>query len=277
MGVMIQSRQNISVVSNQMIRSSFSQVATEYDSYAGLHRSIARDLEQRIGRMDFSGPLLDVGMGTGWLTHRLQRAFPKTDIIGIDSAMGMVEKAVGVSGFSARVLLADAHALPFRNESIGLVTSNLACQWISDLSGAFADFHRVLTPKGQMIITMFGRETLGELFEVMEQSCAQSRRGLISFRRLASAEQIHEATVLAGFNNIVVEREFKKVSYADMKAILQWTRNIGANVLNPRFFMGKDFLRKAQERYGLLYRDGAGVYATFEVVRIQADKNQTNI
>ena len=61
----------------------------------------------------------------------------------------------------------------------------------------------------------------------------------------------------------------------DMRAILTWIRDIGANAHQP-LFIGKQQLQQAETFYNSQYRDHLGVYTTFEVIWLEAKKSQHN-
>ncbi len=60
---------------------------------------------------------------------------------------------------------ADIEQLPLADESVGLVWSNLALQWVNDLPRVIRDLHRVLAPGGLLMFSTFGPDTLKELRE----------------------------------------------------------------------------------------------------------------
>jgi len=110
-----------------------------------------------------------VGCGTGYLTALLKGHFPKSQIIGLDFSKEMLKKAVtkhnGISW-----VLADGHRLPFSDGKFDLLISNLAYQWSGDLSRAFTEAGRVLSPNGRMICTLFGYNTCQELFQTLDEA-----------------------------------------------------------------------------------------------------------
>ena len=53
--------------------------------------------------------------------------------------------------------------MPLAADSVDLVWSNLALQWVNDLPRALAEMRRVLAPGGLCVFTTFGTDTLKEL------------------------------------------------------------------------------------------------------------------
>lgn len=75
----------------------------------------------------------------------------------------------------ARVdLVSDGETLPLRPESLDLVVSALALQFVNDLPGVLAQIRRALRPDGLLLAAMVGGDTLTELrqsFAAAEAEC----------------------------------------------------------------------------------------------------------
>lgn len=257
--------------SSEKIQQSFSRASIKYDILAGLHREIGRELTRKLRELhkDFS-TILDVGMGTGWLTNRLAHIFPEAKVTGLDYAPGMIEQARKQEG-PFECVLADINDAPFPDGAFDLVTSNLAFQWMTPVDQAFGQCHRILKNEGVIQGTMFGRETFRELFDVLDQPSLHSGRPA-KVQRLPSVEDVKKGLTSAGFQNVSVDYERIKVRYEDLMDLLQWLKGIGANRLERNFFIGKDKLQELCRTYDATYRDHLGVYATLEVVWFNGSK-----
>lgn len=251
------------------IRRSFSDAALQYDVLTGLHKEIGRELLAKASAHESNGPILDVGMGTGWLTGRLKNYFPDACVVGLDAAKGMIEAAQSRQE-DFHIVQADAGSLPFDQGSFDLVISNLAYQWVGDLSRAFTECHRVLKDDGKLYVTMFGYRTFAELFEALAKT-REDGNGL-AIVRLAGKEEIAAALNKAGFREVRVEEETIRAHFPDMLALVKWIKDIGANALMNNMFIGRDWLAKADAYYSRTFPDRWGVRATFEVIWIQAKK-----
>ena len=60
---------------DQRIRNAFSDASIQYDVLTGMHKEIGRELVDKIKDHEPAQYILDVGMGTGWLTNRLTYFF----------------------------------------------------------------------------------------------------------------------------------------------------------------------------------------------------------
>ena len=130
--------------------------------------------------------------------------------------------------------MADGNHLPFSDGSFDIVISNLAYQWAEDLSRAFSEARRVLTPDGVLACTLFGYNTCQELF----QSLDEAKAGALQFTRLPDESQVREALIVSGFKNPKVDSEQIKIEFKDMYELMAWLKSIGANHLPREGYLG---------------------------------------
>ena len=259
---------------DRKIRQAFSNAALQYEALTSLHKEIGRELVGRVRNMDGIKTVLDVGMGTGWLTRKLAYSFPDSKVVGLDFAPGMIEAAKKQNeGF--QIIQADACQLPFQSNAFDLIVSNLAYQWVHNQSLAFGQAYSILKPGGRIFLTMFGHETLSELFLSLENSLEEKdgKTALpIPIHRLATRTQMRRVLVHAGFTELELDYEHIRVHFPDMMSLIQWTKEIGANRLEKEIFVGKGLFLRAGQYYDQNFRDRFGIYGTFEVIWIGAKK-----
>ncbi len=65
---------------DQKIRSAFSNAAVQYDALTSLHKEIGRELAKKVIDNEEADYILDVGMGTGWLTKKISFYFPDSKL-----------------------------------------------------------------------------------------------------------------------------------------------------------------------------------------------------
>lgn len=94
--------------------------------------------------------VLDVGIGTGLLARQaLPLIAPNGQLVGVDPSPGMMGE-VHLPG--VELVTGKAEAIPRPDASADVVTMGYALRHISDLSAAFAEFHRVLKPGGKLVM-----------------------------------------------------------------------------------------------------------------------------
>jgi malonyl-CoA O-methyltransferase len=252
---------------NNKIQQGFGKSAKSYDRFSSLHRKIADKLLVQVANGPKPSALLDVGCGTGYLTVKAKEHFPQSKIIGLDFAQEMLKMAARKHGDIAWVA-ADGHNLPFVDGSFDILISNLAYQWLGDLSRAFTEARRVLSSNGVLVSTLFGYHTCQELFRSLDEA----KKGGLQFIRLPDQSQVREALVISGFKNPKIDSEQIKIEFNGMQELMAWLKSIGANNLPREGYMGKEAFERAAAIYRERFATHNGVAATFEVIRFYAKK-----
>lgn len=124
-----------------------------------LYRRVAEDVEREVGlgRLAQISSVLEIGSGPGELAIEIARRLPGGDVVGIDLAPAMVDRATErarATGLGDRVRfeLADAAAMPTAAASIDVVASTLSLHHWSDPAAVFSEIGRVLHPGGVALI-----------------------------------------------------------------------------------------------------------------------------
>ncbi len=239
------------------VRRAFSRASATYASAAKLQADIETRLLESLdyyaeGRdEDAQAPqtVLDIGCGPGRATQAMRARWPKARVLALDLALPMLRRhddartqthGGGVMRSLARLLpnartapariCADARALPLADHSVDLLFSNLCVQWIDDLPALFAGFRRVLKPKGMLIVSTFGPDTLYELRSAFAEADAAPH-----VSPFASIAHFGDALIGAGFRNPVLDRDELVTQYDDLTELMRELRAIGAtNALASR-------------------------------------------
>jgi SAM-dependent methyltransferase len=173
----------------------------------------------------------------------------------------------------ARIELPDLESEPLRlqPESLDLVVSALAFQFVNDLPGVLAQIRRALKPDGLLLAAMIGGETLTELRQSFAAAEAECEGGVSP--RVAPFADLRDVGALlqrAGFALPVTDVDRVVVRYTDAFALMQDLRRMGAtNILRERRrtpTRRATMLRMAQI-YGERFADPDGrIRATFDVI-----------
>src|SRR5712671_572711 len=172
----------------------------------------------------------------------------------------------------ARLALeSESEKLPLQPESLDLVVSALALQFVNDLPGVLAQIRRALKPDGLLLAAMLGGDTLSELrqsFAAAEAEC----EGGVSPRVAPFADLRDVGSLLqrAGFALPVTDVDRVVVRYDSAFALMHDLRRMGAtNTLFDRRrtpTRRTTVLRMAQI-YGDRFADSDGrIRATFDIV-----------
>lgn len=177
----------------------FSKAASSYNKNATAQRESAKTLFDLIEELYPSVKsfidqnILDLGSGTSFLGKEFLLRFgtnPKLRYYELDLSKQMLlnwqERPEGFSPICANL----DYFLPFRSESINLIISSFAIQWVQNLKSFFEKVFSLLNNEGRFI---FAIPTLDSLKELVEAG--------FFIRDFPSHLQIKSAFTLAGFKS----------------------------------------------------------------------------
>ena len=142
------------------IAKSFDSATSSYDISARLQRYTGKHLMPWLPDQQ-ALTVLDLGCGTGFFTELLSSNFDR--VIGVDISNKMLNYTKNHRLSVNHLVAGDAYHLPFQNNSVDLIYSNLVIQWCENLSHLFSEIFRVLKPGGQFVFTTLLDQTLSEL------------------------------------------------------------------------------------------------------------------
>ncbi|WP_199580916.1 methyltransferase domain-containing protein [Bradyrhizobium sp. MOS003] len=166
---------------------------------------------------------------------------------------------------------AGAEKLPFAPESLDLVVSALALQFVNDLPGVLAQIRRALKPDGLLLAAMIGGDSLTELRQAFAAAEAECEGGVSP--RVAPFADLRDIGALlqrAGFALPVTDVDRVVVRYGNAFALMQDLRRMGAaNVLieRRRTPSRRATLLRMAEIYAERFADADGrIRATFDII-----------
>lgn len=208
----------------------------------------------------------ELGERLAVVLRRFERA---ADLGTPTDALRRVLLASGKVGAVADVI-ADEEALPFANDSLDLVVSALALQFVNDLPGTLIQIRRALKPDGLLLAALIGGDSLVELREVFAQAESEMEGGVSP--RVAPFADLRELGALlqrAGFALPVVDSDRLTVRYKTALDLMRDLRRMGAtNVLTERRRapLKRRTLFRMAEIYAERFSDADGrLRATFEI------------
>jgi SAM-dependent methyltransferase len=174
------------------------------------------------------------------------------------------------SGWS---IAGDPEALPFAAESLDLVVSALALQWVSDLPGVLAQVQRALRPDGLFLANLLGGDTLHELRESLTVAEIELTGGAAPrVAPFADLRQIGALLQRASLALPVVDQDRLTVRYENAFGLMRDLRAMGAaNALveRSRRPLRRQILLRAAEVYRERFADPDGrIRATFDIISL---------
>ncbi|MEL7448382.1 MAG: malonyl-ACP O-methyltransferase BioC [Pseudomonadota bacterium] len=211
-----------------VVRARFERAAASFNEAAVLHDRVREQLLERLDVVDLApSVVLDVGAGTGRAIPVLKRRFPKAKLFAIDHSAAMLERLPRTRlGFRQRrvtTVCADARKLPFADGSADVVFSNLCLPWCPDPDTAIAEFRRVLKPRGLLLFSALGPDTLREL----RDAWASVDDGA-HVHRFYDMHDLGDALVRAGLGEPVMDVERFTLTYPDPEAAMKELAALGA-------------------------------------------------
>ncbi len=255
------------------VRRAFDKAASGYDAAAVLqHEVCARMLERLEYVKHKPAAILDAGCGTGNAVPELLARYPGATLLALDLSRAMLERTrARVRWWQAlpglrpalHAVCADMERVPLARESVGLVWSNLALQWVNDLPRALGEMHGVLSPSGLLMFSTFGPDTLRELRQAFA-----GVDGHTHVSRFVDMHDIGDMMVAAGFADPVMDMEQITLTYPDVRALMRDLKSIGAGNATqgrPAGLSGRSLFGKIERNYEAFRKDGK-LPATFEIV-----------
>ena len=276
-------------VNKNAVRRAFDRAASSYDAAAVLQHEVCRRMAGRLQLIKIAPRIiLDAGCGTGNAQPLLRERFPQARLVALDIAPAMLRAACARVPWWKQLLkpavmpvCGDMERLPFAADSVGLIWSNLALQWMSDTPHAFVELHRVLAPGGLLMFSTFGPDTLKELRAAYAAVDAPAVTKHVN--RFIDLHDVGDMLVQARFGDPVMDMEPFTLTYDTARAVMRDLKAIGATTVTEERgqgqglgLSGKARLAALETAYEPLRRDGK-LPATFEVVYGHAWKPQPRV
>jgi malonyl-CoA O-methyltransferase len=253
-------------MSNFLVKA-FSQAARHYDEHAVLQREIGTRLVERLDYIRHEPKVIvDAGCGTGHFTHLLAKRFRRATVTGFDLAEGMIEAARKRRRWwsKTRFEVADMTHLPLPDNSVDFLFSNLALQWVDDLDGCFREWQRVLKPRGLLLFSTFGPDTLKELRQAWKSVDDDPH-----VNTFPDMHDVGDALLRARLAEPVMDAEFITTTYRDVRQLLQELKAIGANHVSGRNagrLVSPGAMKRMMQHYESFRTTDGWIPATWEVV-----------
>ncbi|SDK28815.1 pimeloyl-CoA biosynthesis protein BioC [Ferrimonas sediminum] len=225
------------------VGAAFSRAAQGYDSHAAFQRQVGERLLTLAGPQAI-GRCLDLGCGSGYFSEQLHAQGHQ--IVALDLAMAMAT-ATQQRCDAAKVVVADADALPMQDNTVDLAFSNLALQWSDNLQLALSQLKRVVKPGGRLLFSTLATGSLTELDQAWQQA-----HGRHHINRFLSPDAIRMQVAQAGFSPSQLMFETITLHYPSALAVMKALKGVGANHLNhgrAPGLTGKGTLQRLQRAY----------------------------
>jgi len=200
------------------------------------------------------------------LSRVLKDQYDNAEMYSLDSAFKMVrhahQKSLKVQ--EHRFICGDATALPFADESVDLIVSNLMLQWCENIHEVFQEFARILTPEGTVLFSTLGPDTLKELrYSWANVDDAKHVNTFIDMHNVG------DAMMSSGLRNVVTDVEWHEYVYAEVQDLMKEIKAVGAHNVSenrPQSLMGKRKFKTMLATYETFRLPEGVLPATYEVI-----------
>ena len=235
-----------------------------------LFEETAKRLLDRLNDIRHDFPIIaDIGCHNGEIGTLLQNRNDIKRLYQMDISYEYARRAKIKNNFLS--IVGDEEFLPFADESLNLILSNLSMHWVNDLPGMLIQIYRALKHDGLFLGCMFGGETLKTLHEILisaeiEEENVLSPR-VSPFIDIATAGQLLQRSY---FSFPVVDIDNLIIDYPNAMDLMRDLSHMGeSNLLVKRSknFTKRKILTRACELYQKSYGDkNKRIKANFQVL-----------
>lgn len=197
--------------------------------------NIAEQLFERLSLLKHPpARIMDLGAGDARHLSQLQTRFPKAEVFATDLSLQRLQTASGKRRFWQKrpllVCLDAGQALPFANDSVDLVVSNMMLPWVFNPDDLMIEINRLLVKDGALFISTAGPDTLIELRQAWaEIDDCQHINAFIDMH------DVGDLMMKAGIADPVLDTQRLTVTYSSVDALLAELVGLGfINVLAGR-------------------------------------------
>ncbi|CAG0893102.1 unnamed protein product [Cyprideis torosa] len=218
--------------------------------------------------------ILDLGCGRGHVTRHLDGGEHLERVTLLDSCEDWLKEAVVNDEIRPsqidRKCCSLEDPLPFKEDSVELITTNLALHWVNNLPGLFQEIKRVLTPDGVFLGTVFGGETLFELRTSLQLAELEREGGFAAHvSPFAEGTDLGNLMQNAGFILLTIDSDEIRVNYPSIFELMWDLQGMGENnaTWNRRAHLPRNTIIAASAIYKELFGNSDGtVPATFHIL-----------
>ena len=259
-------------IDNQAVEKALEAAAKTYEEGAEILHVIADRLLKRLDliRLD---PLmvLDFGARAGYTTGGLLKHYKKADIISLDFSVSLLNRAKGsFREHPHKMLVAEYTLMPFADQSVDLIFSNLTFQWSLNLLQTLQECRRILRPGGLLLFSTVGPDTLKEL----RVSFSDKKRHIHSFYDM---HDIGDMLTYSHFIHSVMDMEYLTVRYSSVFGLISDLKAVGAHNAaqdRPRGLMGKNEWQHMLQTYETWRDESHAIPVTIEVIYSHAVRSE---
>jgi len=214
------------MLSRKHIRRRFERAAEDFDAADFVHAATREGLLARLQPLLVEAKtIVDLGSATGAANRDLGKRFKGARVISVDIAHSMLEKARAKKSWLSKrsFAQADARALPFADQSVDVIFSNMLLPCVADPGPAFSEVARVLRKGGVFAFATLGPDSLQEI----SRAWGQVDSGM-HVNRFPDMHDLGDGLVNAGLRDPVLDVDRLSISYTNSGRLFADLTAVGA-------------------------------------------------
>jgi len=214
------------VLNGKHIRRRFENAAGTFDTADFVHAAARDALFTRLEPLMIEAKtVIDLGAGTGAAIRALKKRFRAAHVVSLDMAHGMLKAARKKKAWLSKnsFVQAGANALPFPNQSIDVIFSNMLLPWLDDPTPVFSEIARVLRHGGVFAFATLGPDSLREI----DRAWATVDNGA-HVNRFPDMHDLGDGLVNAGLRDPVLDVDRLSISYKSSGKLFADLTAVGA-------------------------------------------------
>lgn len=265
------------MIDKQQVKFHFSKNASNYNQYANVQKKMKDILIQFMLQNNKDAieikNILEIGCGTGYLTHTLTEIFPSAHITAVDIAPGMIAEIKSkFTSNSVDFICADIEEIELSN-TYDIIISNAAFQWFNHIPITIKKLYTALNPNGILCFSTFGESTFHELNECFNKT----KQALFIKESICSGQAFYSLNELTALCKNVIDAKindneplvkskeiFEYEYFNNCKDFFYSIKKTGANNSNiGNRSTSPTFIKKVIDLYNEYYRENNKVKATY--------------
>lgn len=211
---------------------------------------------------------VELGCGKGLASRNVY-----SDMVGMlyqcEFSTKTLEKSYPSPEVPTHKVAVDEEFLPFREQSLDLVFSNLSLHWVNDLPGCFRQVQRALKNDAAFIGSMLGGETLYQLRVALQLAELEREGGFAAhISPFTDVQDLGNLLTRAGFTMLTIDIDEMTINYPTMYELMFDLKGMAENNCSwsRKPALHRDTMMSAAAIYKAMYEKDKGVPATFQVI-----------